>query len=113
MNNRLLKNTKLNALASYSSFVINSALTFFLSPFLVQYLGTATSGIWKSVQKVLSFATVADGRATQALKWIIANSESDNNVIKKQQAGGSALKVWTYFSPIVLLIISILYSFFG
>jgi len=108
MNNSLLKSTKLNALASYSSFIVNSALTFFVSPFLVQYLGSTTFGIWKSVQKVLSFATVADGRATQALKWVIANKESEDNVLKKKQAVGSALKVWTYFLPIVLFIISIL-----
>jgi O-antigen/teichoic acid export membrane protein len=108
MKNSLLKSAKLNALASYASFIVNSLLTFFVSPFLVQYLGSTTFGVWKSVQKVLSFATVADGRATQALKWVIANKESKDNILEKQQAVGSALKVWTYFLPIVLFIISIL-----
>jgi O-antigen/teichoic acid export membrane protein len=108
MKNSLLKNAKLNALASYASFIVQSLLTFFVSPFLVQYLGSSTFGIWKSVQKVLSFATVADGRATQALKWVIANEESKHNILEKQQAVGSAIKVWSYFLPIVLVIISIL-----
>jgi O-antigen/teichoic acid export membrane protein len=108
MKNNLLKSAKLNALASYSSFIVNSLLTFFVSPFLVKYLGSTSFGIWKSVQKVLTFATVADGRATQALKWVIASNESKDNVLEKQQSVGSAIKVWSYFLPLVLLIVSVL-----
>lgn len=108
MKNRLLKSAKLNALASYSSFIVNSLLTFFVSPFLVKYLGSTSFGIWKSVQKVLTFATVADGRATQALKWVIANNESKDNVLEKQQSVGSAIKVWSYFLPLAFLIVSVL-----
>ena len=108
MKNRLLKSAKLNAMASYFSFIVTSLLTFFVSPFLVKYLGSTTFGIWKSVQKILTFATVADGRATQALKWVIANNESKDNDLEKQQSVGSAIRVWTYFLPIVLFVISIL-----
>jgi len=103
-----LRSAKLNALASYASFIVNSILSFFVSPFLVQYLGSSNFGIWKSIQKYMTFATVADGRATQALKWVIANDESNQNVLEKQQAVGSALKVWSYFLPFVLVFISII-----
>jgi O-antigen/teichoic acid export membrane protein len=108
MQNKMFQNAKLNALTGYLNFVISSVLVFFLSPFLVKFLGTSTFGIWKSIQKILSFATIADGRATQALKWIIANDEVNENVKVKQQAVGSALKVWVYFLPFVLLIVFLL-----
>ena len=108
MVNNLLRKAKLNALASYVSFIVNSFLTFFVSPFLVKYLGSTSFGIWKAVQKVLTFATVADGRATQALKWVIANKESKDNILEKQQSVGSAIRIWFYFLPLVLTIVSVL-----
>ena len=104
----LLNKAKLNALASYLSFGISSVLIFLSSPYLVSFLGNYSFGVWKSIQKILTFATVADGRATQALKWVIANDESKDDSIVKQQAIGSSLKVWLYFLPFMLLIISLL-----
>ena len=104
----LLHKAKLNALASYLNFGISSVLIFLLSPYLVNFLGNYSFGVWKSIQKILTFATVADGRATQALKWVIANDESKGDFILKQQAIGSSLKVWLYFLPFMLLIISLL-----
>ena len=104
----LLYKAKLNALASYLNFGISSVLIFLLSPYLVSFLGNYSFGVWKSIQKILTFATVADGRATQALKWVIANDESKGDIIVKQQAVGSSLKIWLYFLPLILLIISLL-----
>ena len=74
----------------------------------MSFLGNYSFGVWKSIQKILTFATVADGRATQALKWVIANDESKGDIIVKQQAVGSSLKIWLYFLPLILLIISLL-----
>lgn len=104
----LLHKAKLNALASYLNFGISSVLIFLLSPYLVNFLGNYSFGVWKSIQKILTFATVADGRATQALKWVIANDESKVDFSVKQQAIGSSLKVWLYFLPFMLLMISLL-----
>ncbi len=108
MKYNLFNRAKLNAFASYFGFIINAIIAFFASPFLVQFLGSTSFGIWKSVQKILTFASVADGRATQALKWIIADKESKDDIYEKQQAVGSALKVWTLFLPFVLIILSII-----
>lgn len=106
--NNLLKKVKLNALAGYLNFAITSLLVFFLSPYLIRLLGAYSFGVWKSIQKILTFATVADGKATQALKWVIANDEGNNDFTIKQQAIGSSLKVWGYFFPLMLLIIGLL-----
>ena len=104
----MFKKIKLNALAGYLNFALSSILVFVLSPLLVKFLGANIFGIWKSIQKILSFASIADGRSTQALKWIIANDEVNNNIKIKHQAVGSALKVWLYFLPFVILIVTLL-----
>lgn len=108
MSSNLLKKAKLNALTSYLNFAISSVLVFFISPYLVNFLGSYSFGVWKSIQKILTFATVADGRATQALKWVIANDEGNTEFNVKQEAVGSSLKVWLYFLPFMLIIIGVL-----
>jgi O-antigen/teichoic acid export membrane protein len=104
----LLYKAKLNAIVHYLNFGVSSILVFLLSPYLVTFLGNYSFGVWKSIQKILTFASVADGRATQALKWVIANDEGKDDFSIKQQAIGSSLKVWLYFLPFMLLIISLL-----
>ncbi|CAM3966064.1 oligosaccharide flippase family protein [Flavobacterium antarcticum] len=108
MNNSLFKSAKLNAMTSYINFALNSILLFFINPYLVQYLGAYNFGIWKSVQKFLSFASIADGRSSQALKWLVANDEKNGDINKKQQAIGSSIRIWLYFLPILLVVIALL-----
>mgnify|MGYP006147527565 CR=1 FL=1 len=108
MKSNMLKKIKLNVLSGYLNFAITSCLLFFISPFLIKFLGDSVFGIWKSIQKILTFASIADGKSTQALKWIIANDESKSNIKVKQQAVGSALRVWLYFLPFVILIVILL-----
>lgn len=108
MKSNMLKKIKFNALSGYLNFVITSCLVFFVSPLLIKFLGDSIFGIWKSIQKILTFASIADGKSTQALKWVIANDESKSNTKVKQQAVGNALLVWLYFLPFVILIIIIL-----
>ncbi len=108
MKSSMLKKVKLNAVAGYMHFAISSLLVFFVSPFLVKFLGPSVFGIWKNIQAILSFASIADGRSTQALKWVIANDESFNDLDYKKQAVGSALKIWLYFLPFVTLIVFLL-----
>jgi len=115
MSRSLFSIAKLNAFSSLINFIVSSALTFFISPFLVSFLGTNTFGIWKICQKYLDFASIADGRSSQALKWIVAKKEGENSVlnnsIEKKQAVGSALLIWICFIPILLTIIGLLVYF--
>lgn len=107
-----IKKVKLNAFSSYINFALTSLIVLFINPYLVQYLGAQGFGIWKTLQKLLSFASVADGRAGQALKWIIANDENNKSVEKKQEAIGAAIKIWLYFLPINIVIL-VLFVFFA
>lgn len=109
MKKSLTKSATLNALTSYANFAVSSILAFALSPLLARHLGIVDFGIWKACQKYLDFATIADGRATQALKFVVANKEgNDSTVDEKRQAVGSALVTWLLFCPILLVIVGII-----
>ncbi|OAD45670.1 oligosaccharide flippase family protein [Polaribacter atrinae] len=102
------KKVKLNALSAYLNLFINSFVLFIISPLLVRFLGDMNFGIWKSIQKILSITSVADGRSSQALKSFIANSESDLDFDKKKRLIGSALKVSFYFMPLTLVVVALM-----
>lgn len=99
----LLQAGKRNALANYLNFAVITAVTIVVSPLLVAYLGSAQFGIWKALQKFMDFGTVADGRATQALKWFIARGDKTDSDQEKRQAVGSAVVVWALFFPLTLV----------
>src|SRR5690554_1619033 len=104
----LVRRAGLNAFTSYINFIVNAGLVFFISPFLVTYLGSSTFGIWKSIQQILGFASIADGRASQALKWVIANKKDVDNDREKQEIIGSAIRIWLYFLPVLLISVGVL-----
>ena len=104
----LLNKIKYNAIAGHLNFAITSLIVFIITPFLVNFLGAYSFGVWKSIQKILTFASIADGRSSQALKWVVANDEANTNETIKKQAIGSAIKVWLWFLPIMLLVIALL-----
>lgn len=97
---------RLNALTSYLYFFLGAIITFVVSPYLVFYLGSNAFGILKSSQKILDFATVADGRPSQALKWVIANKQGDSNDVEKRQFVGCSLKVSFIFLPLLILVVA-------
>lgn len=102
---------KFNAVTSYINLFFNSAILLLISPLLVGFLGNINFGIWKSVQRILSITSVADGRSTQALKSFISNLESDNDHNKKKRLLGSALRVSLYFLPLTVIVVGLVVFF--
>lgn len=107
----LIKKATYNAYTGVFFFAIKMIITFIMNPFIIGILGSVHFGIWKTVENLLGFASIADGKATQALKWVIANQESSDDYDKKRRAVGSALIVWFLFLPILLIIIGSLTYF--
>ena len=70
--------TRRNLVTYYLNFVVSAVVGFIVNPLLLGALGPLLFGVWKSLQRYLDFATVADGRASQALKWIVANRSSSD-----------------------------------
>jgi O-antigen/teichoic acid export membrane protein len=110
-NTNFLKKTTSNAISGIFFFIINTIISLILNPILVNYLGSSYFGMWKSIDHFLGFASIADGKGSQALKWTIANQESSEDFNKKQREVGSAIVVWFVFLPILLIIIGILTYF--
>jgi O-antigen/teichoic acid export membrane protein len=95
--------TRRNVVAYYANFLVVAALGVVVNPVLVGALGPAVFGVWKSLQRYLDFATVADGRASQALKWIVASRTSLSDA-EKQRDIGAAITVWFRWLPVAALV---------
>ena len=97
-----------NAAASYFNFIVVAVAGIIVSPMLAGALGAAAFGVWKSCQKAMDFATVADGRASQALKWIIAyrSGETDENGLRRSI--GASVTVWVILLPVLTSIAALI-----
>jgi len=107
----LLRAAKLNAISNYVNFAVSSLVTIAVSPLLLSYLGPAGFGTWKSLQRLMDFGTVADGRAMQALKWVIAKNARRDCPEQNRQAVGSAILVWLLFLPLTAIAATLIVFF--
>ena len=95
--------TRRNVLAYYLNFSVVALVGLAVNPLLLGALGPLLFGAWKSLQRYLDFATVADGRASQALKWIVA-SRTTLSQEEKQRDVGAAIIVWFRWLPATMLV---------
>ncbi|UPK25702.1 polysaccharide biosynthesis protein [Bradyrhizobium sp. 195] len=101
-----MNETKLNAIALYANFVVMALLGLAINPLLVQSLGATDFGIWKSLLRLLDLSGVADGRATQALKWIVAHGSRKDDDLTLRRAVAAAILMWLFWLPVLLLAVS-------
>lgn len=102
---RRLNNMQLNGLALYANFIILALIGLVANPLQLKFLGAEAFGIWKSCLRILDLTSVADGRATQALKWIIAHQSGAADGDKMRREVGSAVAVWLLWLPILVVAI--------
>ena len=107
----LTKKAKDNASSGLLFFATKILVTLIMNPLLIQFLGSSHFGIWKSIENFLGFASVADGKATQALKWTIANQESSTDFDRKRRLLSSALYIWIAFLPLMSILIGLFVYF--
>jgi O-antigen/teichoic acid export membrane protein len=99
----LTQSTFLNAASSLLNYGTGIVVALLLNPLLLTFLGPSLFGVWKICQRLLTYVSAADGRASQALKWTIASRRSTTDVEQKQREIGCAIVVWLRFLPLVLL----------
>jgi O-antigen/teichoic acid export membrane protein len=92
---------KKNLLSYYLNFSVVALAGLLVNPLLVGLLGSTLFGIWKAVQRFFDIASVADGRAVQALKWIVAN-RSLKDPGERRRDVGAAVVVWLIWLPVLL-----------
>jgi O-antigen/teichoic acid export membrane protein len=100
-----MSNTKLNALALYANFIVLGLLGLLINPLMVRALGVEQFGIWKACLRLLDLAAAADGRASQALKWIVAHRDQEGD-LDKQRDTGAALLIWLLWMPILMIAVA-------
>ncbi|MBB3912709.1 oligosaccharide flippase family protein [Sphingomonas desiccabilis] len=106
-----ISDIRMNAIALYGNFLILAVIGIVINPQLVRLLGQEQFGIWKAALRLLDLTAVADGRATQALKWVVARGESEEDAAAKQRAVGAALGIWIVWLPFLLLGLALLLTF--
>jgi len=100
---RLTHKAYLNAFASLLDQAVKGAVTALVTPLLVAGLGGALFGVWQILSKLVTYMQAADGRPTQALKWVIANRREVDGDEEKRRYVGSAVGVWLLFLPVLAL----------
>ncbi|KUR73696.1 hypothetical protein AQZ52_01635 [Novosphingobium fuchskuhlense] len=101
-----MSNTKLNALALYANFIVLALIGLVINPLMVRALGMEAFGIWKACLRLLDLTAVADGRASQALKWIVAHRDHEEEKLEKQRDVGAALVIWLMWIPVLALVVT-------
>ncbi|BBY49383.1 hypothetical protein MARA_28510 [Mycolicibacterium arabiense] len=94
--------TRRNLGAYYLNFLVVAAVGFIVNPLLLGALGPVMFGVWRSLQRYLDFATVADGRAAQALKWIVASRTTLTDAERRRDVGAAVI-VWVRWLPMAAL----------
>lgn len=107
----LTQKAYLNTVASFLDYGAKVAVASLVTPLLVAGLGSSLFGIWLMLSNLVTYISAADGRPTQALKWVIANQQAIDDPALKRRYVGSALTVWLLFLPILTVLSSVLIWF--
>ncbi|MBS9524270.1 lipopolysaccharide biosynthesis protein [Litoribacter ruber] len=94
----------LNSLTSIIDFAGKQITGFIVSPIIVSGLGGNFYGIWQMLMQMTGFADMADTRATQVLKWTIANRRDVASAQELQREATTALVVTGFILPVVLIV---------
>lgn len=90
----------LNLVQSILDYSVKLAVGFVVVPLLVSGLGRTLFGVWEMLGRLMGYLESADGRPTQALRLVIASSQSSSDETAKRRWIGSALVVWVCFLPL-------------
>src|SRR5918997_242269 len=104
----LTQRAYLNAFAAMLDHVVKGGVMAVVTPILVAGLGSSLYGVWQIVSRLVTYMQAADGRPTQALKWVIAHSQASDDTEAKRRHVGSALGVWLLFLPVMILMSALL-----
>ncbi|HKO98098.1 MAG TPA: hypothetical protein VJU86_13965 [Pyrinomonadaceae bacterium] len=98
----------LNAFASLLDAVVKGGVMAVVTPMVVAGLGSSQFGVWQILCRLIAYMHAADGRPTQALKWVIANQQVVEDDEVKRRHVGSAMGVWLMFLPLLIAISGLL-----
>jgi len=93
----------LNGLTSIIDFAAVQITGLLVSPILVHTLGGVMYGSWKVIGQLTGYATLADSRATQVLKWTVAKKKDIASEEELRSDVSSAFFVTLFILPLILI----------
>ena len=97
----LTQKAYLNAFSTLLDYAAKVVVLSIVTPILLAVLGRSLFGVWQMLSRLVTYMQAADGRPTQALKWVIANRQAVDDDDEKRRHVGSALGVWLIFLPFI------------
>jgi O-antigen/teichoic acid export membrane protein len=94
----------LNALQSLLDYTAKLLVGLVVVPILVSGLGRSLFGVWEMLSRLVGYLAATDGRATQALRLLVANQQGSLDTAAKRRCVGGALLVWLLCLPLGLAI---------
>lgn len=101
---QLAQKATANGALSVIEFSIRSLIALLITPMLVSGLGPALFGVWKVIERMMSYMLVADGRVTQGLQSLLAWNQARHDDDLNRQAVRNAIAIWLSFLPIGLML---------
>lgn len=98
----------LNTLSSLMDYTANRFTGLLVNPFIIAGLGTSLFGIWQMLGQFTGYVNVADTRASQVLKWTVAQKKDVATAEELRSDAGAAFVVILLVMPIVLIAGSII-----
>jgi O-antigen/teichoic acid export membrane protein len=89
-----------HAVALHTNFLVLALLGLVVNPLVLGAVGSVAFGIWKTAQQAVGFVTLADGRSTQALKWVVASRAGGERGEELRRDVGATLVVWLMWLPV-------------
>ncbi|OQP52896.1 hypothetical protein A4H97_24400 [Niastella yeongjuensis] len=93
----------LNTLSSMLDYIANRLTGFFVNPFIVAGLGTSLFGIWQMLGQLTGYINITDTRASQVLKWTVAQKKDVATVDELRSEAGAAFTVLLLVMPVLLI----------
>jgi O-antigen/teichoic acid export membrane protein len=98
----LTRRAWLTAVASVLDYTAKIIVSFVVTPILVNGLGRSLFGVWEMLGRLGSYASVVDGRSTEALRLVLGQHQHSGDDAARRRLVGGALTVWLLLLPIIL-----------
>lgn len=105
----LSRRAKLNFLAAVLDQIARALVNYLLTPILIGALGDKAFGYWQILLRTQAQLVPLDGRASEALKWQTAISQTKNDNHKRIYLTASLI-VWLLFLPLFVLLSSLVFT---
>ena len=96
----LTRRASLTAVASLLDYTVKAVVALVITPVLVGGLGRTLYGVWEMLGRLVGYMAATDGRATEALRLVIAQQQGSDAAVNRRSVG-AALAVWVLMLPLV------------